>query len=128
MRLTPFIVAAGCAASWFAAFAAPAEACEFIGVARTGLPRKEAARIVGVVSDYTLSPRGLGVLNGAPALMLKVDEVVSGALGRGDTLVAPLFVGPSCQTAPYPTGELERIYATQAGTSANSSSIVQCSR
>jgi hypothetical protein len=84
-RVSLRIVAVGCAAFVFAALAAPAEACEFVGVARTGLPRKEAARIVGVVAGYPLSP-------------------------TGDILVAPLFFSASCQTALYPTGELGRLY------------------
>ena len=94
-----------------AGLADPAGACDRRWPVRRGLPRRVQARVVGVVSGYSVAPPSLGALSGVPVLLLRVDEVVSGALARGDVQVVATITGPGCRTVPATRTVLEQTYA-----------------
>ena len=93
-----------------AGYADPAEACDRRWPVRHGLPRRGLARVVGIVSGYSVAPPALGTLAGVPVVLLRVDEVVSGGLPRGEVQVVTTVIGPGCRTVPATRPVLEQTY------------------
>jgi len=110
MRGARAVVVPAYAALVWSGVARPANACSLSAEARTELPRKDVPRLAGVVTGHVQAPASLGPFKGASALMIRVDDVVSGPLSKGETLVVPLPFGPSCQTVPYQPKDIERFY------------------
>jgi len=106
--LAPRILALGLLLA--AGHADRAEACDRALPVRHGLPRRGGGRVVGIVSGYSVAPPALGSLAGVPVLLLRVDEVVSGAVGHGDVLVVVTITGPGCRAVPAPRPVLEQAY------------------
>jgi hypothetical protein len=87
-----------------------AEACDRTWPVRYGMPRRAFARAAGVVTGYSVSPPALGTLAGAPVMLLRVDEVVSGGIARGETQVIVQTAGRGCRSTLSGRDELERGY------------------
>ena len=93
-----------------AGYADPAEACDRPRPVRHGLPRRGLARVVGIVSGYSVAPPALGTLAGVPVVLLRADEVVSGGVPRGEVQVVATMLGPGCRAVPAPRAVLEQTY------------------
>ena len=91
------------------AFADYAYACSI--VLGSSLPPKPGlVRITGMVTGYGTATRPVPVVESAPTLNLRVQQVVSGSVGEGDTEVVLLFYEADCSSRSYERKELEKAF------------------
>lgn len=85
-------------------------------VARSGMPDREAIRVVGVVSGYGSITRPVGALSNrkigpaAATVRVRIEQVVSGKINNTETEVAVLSVSASCMSAGIRPDVLQRSY------------------
>jgi hypothetical protein len=66
-----------------------------------GLPSREAVRVVGVVTGYGTVDRAVGRrpnAAGIATLRVRIDDVVSGRIGKGEAEIVPIGVVADCSS------------------------------
>jgi hypothetical protein len=81
---------------------------------RPGVPSREAVRLVGVVTGYGTVDRAFArlpnTIGNIATLRLRVDDVVSGRVGRGETEIVPFGVVADCSSMGLTTDLVSQRY------------------
>jgi len=91
------------------AFADHANACSMV-ITPLLPPKPDLVRIAGVITGYGTAARPVPVVDSAPTLYVRVQQVVSGSVREGDAEVVLLFYGADCRSTPSERKELERVF------------------
>ena len=87
-----------------------ADACSIVFLPTLLPPEPDAVRIAGVITGYGTAVRPIPRVESAPTLYVRVEDVVSGSVGRGDAEIVLLFYEADCRSRPFDRKELESLF------------------